>query len=171
MLTKRLTQSPKPMASKCLLDDAIQREVRNWSSRLLSCPAGPASNLSKRNWRTATSKQKLSPTSCPSPAKKNRQRQLRVHTDYSLTGDRAEGLRDGSTARLHHEDHDANCGMSVLLRQQLCVSAGDIEAVGELSGLSGGAPPICGYRRGIQASGRLSVSKWSGAKAEPTLVL
>ena len=36
------------------------------------------------------------------------------------SGDRAEGSRDGSTARLHNEE-DANNRMSVRLRQQLCV--------------------------------------------------
>ena len=30
----------------------------------------------------------------------------------------------------------------------------------ELNGLPGGAPPVCGYRRGTQMSGILSVSKW-----------
>ena len=39
------------------------------------------------------------------------------------TGDRAEGMRVGSVARLHSEDDDHNNRMSVPLRQQLCVSA------------------------------------------------
>ena len=41
------------------------------------------------------------------------------------TGDRAEGSRDGSTARLHNEDDDADNGMAVPLPQQLCASAGE----------------------------------------------
>ena len=45
-----------------------------------------------------------------------------------MLADRAEGLKDGSTARLHNEDDDANIRMSVHLRQQLCVSASDREA-------------------------------------------
>ena len=38
------------------------------------------------------------------------------------SGDRAQGLRDGSTARLHNEDDDANKRMSVRQPQQLCVA-------------------------------------------------
>ena len=57
-------------------------------------------------------------------------------------------LRDGSTARLHKEDH-SNTRMSVLLRQQLSVSAG----------------------RTTRPARRRSTQSRSGAEAEPALVL
>ena len=52
-------------------------------------------------------------------------RKLQLPILASESGDLAKGLRDGSTASLHNEDGDSNTGMSVPLRQQLCVSAGE----------------------------------------------
>ena len=48
----------------------------------------------------------------------------RCTSSSSCSGERAEGLRGGSTARLHNEDDDANKRMSVPLRQQLCAHRG-----------------------------------------------
>ena len=52
-------------------------------------------------------------------------------TTAATTIHHAEGLRDGSTARVHNEDDDANNRMSAPLRQLLCVSAGDTQVAGE----------------------------------------
>ena len=69
----------------------------------------------------------------------------------------AAGVRDGSTARLHNEDDDANSRMSVPLRRQLCVSAGDTQAAG------GTEWPARRRPTNVWVSSRdpESVSKWS----------
>ena len=65
-------------------------------------------------------------------------------------GDRVGGLRDGSTARLHNEDDDVHDKMSVLLRQQLCVSAGE-------------SPPCFDFDRALRGA--------CGGRVQPDTVL
>ena len=67
---------------------------------------------------------------CAGPRCDHLLRTLHSLPSLQLAGVREKGLREGSTARLHSKDDDSNNGMSVRLRQQLCVSSRETEAAG-----------------------------------------